>query len=145
MSLGFCLDPRLEADSIWLGRLALCQLRLMNDARFPWLILIPEIPGISEIHALEPDRRGLLMEEVAKVSAALQQATGADKMNVGALGNLVPQLHFHIVARFRNDSAWPAPVWGCGAPVPYDERSRNAFTIKLFPIFASFGIALKGS
>jgi diadenosine tetraphosphate (Ap4A) HIT family hydrolase len=115
----------------------------MNDARFPWLLLIPEIRGLREIHALEPARRAILIEEIAQASTALQQATGAEKINMGALGNIVAQLHIHVVARFEKDAAWPGPVWGSGAPRTYEPQSLETVTIKLFRAFAALGIALK--
>ncbi len=116
----FQLHPRLEADTVPLARLDLCQVRLMNDATFPWLILVPEREGVTEIHRLEAADRTTLVEEIARVSRTLEALYHPDKLNVGALGNLVPQLHVHVVARYRSDRAWPGPVWGTGAPLPYD-------------------------
>jgi diadenosine tetraphosphate (Ap4A) HIT family hydrolase len=115
----FLLDPRLDADTIPLGRLSLSRVLLMNDARYPWLILVPERPGLAEIIDLgEPDRR-TLMDEVAAASQALKALYGPDKLNVGALGNRVRQLHVHVLARFESDAAWPGPVWGVGEAQPY--------------------------
>lgn len=134
------LHPRLEADTLALGRLPLSLLRLMNDATWPWLILVPQRPGfgeaglgepgpgevgpgeayVREICELPPTDRALLIEEIALVSDALRDLFRPDKINVGALGNLVPQLHVHVLARFTTDPAWPAPVWGKSAPVPYE-------------------------
>ncbi len=87
----------------------------MNDARFPWLILVPRRPGLVELVDLQPAERAALMEEIAGVSVALSARRGVDKINVGALGNIVPQLHVHIVGRAVGDDAWPGPVWGFGA------------------------------
>ena len=116
---GFDLHPRLAADTALVAKLALCRVLLMNDARFPWLIMVPERAGIREIHRLEPADRAQLIEEVAAVAAALEKLTGAEKMNVAALGNQVPQLHVHVIARFAADPAWPNPVWVKPGPVPY--------------------------
>ena len=121
----FSLHPRLEADTIAIGKLPLCALRLMNDARFPWIILVPRREDLREIFDLGAAERGLLIEEVAATAQALQDATGAAKMNVGAIGNLVPQLHLHVVARFDHDPAWPAPVWGHGQARPYAEADAG--------------------
>jgi diadenosine tetraphosphate (Ap4A) HIT family hydrolase len=111
MSNAFTLHPRLAADTIALGDWPLCRLLLMNDARFPWVILVPARPDLREIHDLPPAERATLIEEIARASALMQQAFKADKMNVAALGNQVPQLHIHIIARFAADPAWPNPVW----------------------------------
>jgi diadenosine tetraphosphate (Ap4A) HIT family hydrolase len=116
---GFALDPRLAADTAPVCDLALSTLRLMRDARFPWAILVPRIAGAVEIADLSPADRATLMEEVAQVSHALRRVAPCDKLNVGALGNLVPQLHVHVVARRKGDAAWPGPVWGSGGAEPY--------------------------
>lgn len=119
------LDPRLAADSIAVATLSLSRVRLMNDARFPWLVLVPRRAAI-EIVDLSALDRAALMEEIAAVSQVLRQVSGPfDKLNVGALGNVVPQLHVHIVARRRDDAAWPGPVWGSGPMVPYAEARRD--------------------
>ena len=117
--MSFALDARLETDTLHLGDLLLSRVRLMNDARFPWLVLVPRKPDLREFTDLAAPERAILMEEIAAASAALQDITGAHKLNVGALGNRVPQLHVHVVARFEGDSAWPAPVWGNGTGEPY--------------------------
>lgn len=119
----FVLHPRLEADTIDLAQWPLCRVRLMNDRTFPWLILVPQRPDITEIHHLEPQDCTRLMHETALASRLLQQATQADKINVAALGNQVPQLHVHVIARFKTDPAWPNPIWGAVRPDPYDEAS----------------------
>ena len=117
----FKLDSRLAADTIPLGEFSLCRVLLMKDSRFPWLILVPRRPGLVEIHDLEPAARATLIEEVAFASEKLKEATGAKKINIGALGNIVSQLHVHVVARFEGDAAWPGPVWGSGPAIPYAE------------------------
>jgi diadenosine tetraphosphate (Ap4A) HIT family hydrolase len=119
MDAPFELDPRLAEDSAPLGRLPLCLVRLHRDGRYPWVLLIPARPDVTEIHQLAPADRRALIEESAAVASAMQRALGADKMNVAALGNLVPQLHVHHVARYRHDDAWPGPIWGAHPPLSY--------------------------
>jgi diadenosine tetraphosphate (Ap4A) HIT family hydrolase len=117
----FALDPTLDADTLPLGRLALCRVLLMNDARFPWLILVPERAGAVELIDLDGADRVLLMEEIAVASRALKRTYDPDKINVAALGNRVRQLHVHVIARFVSDAAWPAPVGsaaGVAQPLP---------------------------
>jgi diadenosine tetraphosphate (Ap4A) HIT family hydrolase len=97
----------------------------MNDRRFPWLLLVPRRAGASEIIDLSPADRAALMEEIAAASGALRLATNCDKLNVGALGNKVHQLHVHVVARFAGDAAWPGPVWSAGVAVGYDGTARD--------------------
>jgi diadenosine tetraphosphate (Ap4A) HIT family hydrolase len=125
--MNFALDPRLAADSFLVGELELCCVLLMNDSRFPWLILVPARDGLSELHDLTAPERARLIEEVALAGETLKSMTGAKKINTGALGNIVAQLHVHVVARFEGDAAWPGPVWGVGkakayAPEPAEER-----------------------
>lgn len=119
--MAFALDPRLVADTFTLGDMALCRLLLMNDSRFPWLILVPRRDGLSELTDMTPYERRALIEEAALAADRLKILTGAKKINIGALGNIVPQLHLHVVARFEGDAAWPAPVWGSGKVEPYDD------------------------
>ena len=115
----FELHPRLAADTREITRLALCRVLLMNDRRFPWLILVPARPAIREIHQLSAADRATLIEEIAHVAQAMEKLHKADKMNVTALGNQVPQLHVHVIARFATDPAWPNPVWGSGSAEAY--------------------------
>ena len=115
----FILHPRLADDTLPLGDLALCRALLMNDARFPWLLLVPRRADLRELSDLTAAERSTLMEEVASTSRIVQEITGAYKMNVGAIGNIISQLHVHIVARFEADAAWPAPVWGFGRTRAY--------------------------
>jgi diadenosine tetraphosphate (Ap4A) HIT family hydrolase len=117
----FTLHPTLARDTVEVARLPLCRMLLMNDRRFPWLILVPEREGVREIHELSPADRTTLIEEIALGSKTLERLFRADKLNVGALGNIVPQLHVHVVARAAGDPAWPGPVWGSGPAVPYEE------------------------
>lgn len=129
--MSFFLDPRLAAESFSLGELALCEVLLYDDARFPWIILVPKKPGAAEIIDLEEEERPVLMEEIAIASAALKRITGCHKLNVAALGNQVRQLHIHVIARFETDAAWAGPVWGKDTRVPYEEKARGDLTVKL--------------
>lgn len=120
--MSFALDERLAADTIEIGDLHLSRALLMNDARFPWLILVPRRERLIELIDLTVPDRAILMEEIAAASAALMALPGADKINVGALGNIVRQLHIHVVARSFCDAAWPGPVWGSGIAQRYEAR-----------------------
>jgi diadenosine tetraphosphate (Ap4A) HIT family hydrolase len=115
----FALHTRLIQDTITVGHLELCQLLMMNDTHYPWFILVPMREGMTEAHQLNAADRALLTEESALLSQALSTAFNADKMNIAALGNLVPQLHIHHVVRYRDDPTWPDPVWGRKVPEPY--------------------------
>lgn len=128
---GFVLDARLEADTTPVTGLWLSELRLMNDARFPWLILVPRVAGAVEFLDLAPADRAALCDEITAVSEALTLATGCDKLNVAALGNIVRQLHIHVVARFAGDAAWPGPVWGHGGAVAYEAEARDRLAAKI--------------
>ena len=125
MSEDFVLDSRLAADSIFVTDLGLCTVRLMNDANFPWLLMIPQRPGLTEIIDLGATDRHLLMDEIAAVSTALRTVTHCLKLNVAALGNQVQQLHVHVIARFAEDAAWPGPVWGAAAPGTYEDEEKQ--------------------
>ena len=127
----FKLHERLAADTVPLGRTKLCQVLLMQDRRFPWVIMVPERPDIREIHQLAAADRGALIEEMAVTAAAMERLYGAHKMNVAALGNQVPQLHVHVIARFTTDPAWPTPIWGKGAPEPYTDAELKVTVAKL--------------
>ncbi len=123
MSETFQLHPQLAADCIRIGSLPLSLLLLLNDARYPWFVLVPQRYGISEIFELTEDDQRQLWHESAQLSRFMKQAFHADKLNIGALGNLIPQLHLHHIARFRTDPAWPGPVWGHSEPEPYAKRA----------------------
>jgi diadenosine tetraphosphate (Ap4A) HIT family hydrolase len=122
----FALDSRLAVDSLFVAELPLSQLRLMNDARFPWLVLVPRLAGAEEWVDLSDDQQRALLAEINQAAKLLRAVAPCDKINIGALGNIVRQLHVHIVARVSNDAAWPGPVWGSGVAIPYDEPVRNA-------------------
>ncbi|WP_338890649.1 HIT domain-containing protein [Aeromonas rivipollensis] len=115
----FELHPRLQADTQILGDLPLCRVLLAKDSQYPWLILVPRVPGLREIHHLPPEQQQQLMQESCAVATLMEEALGPDKINVAALGNLVPQLHLHHVARFSSDAAWPGPIWGAHPVIPY--------------------------
>jgi diadenosine tetraphosphate (Ap4A) HIT family hydrolase len=124
--LSFALDQRLAADTIPIGDLALSRLLLMNDARFLWLVLAPRRENLTELIDLSAADRAVLMDEIVAVSRALVERPGVAKINVGALGNIVRQLHVHVVARRIGDAAWPGPVWGQGAPIRYRAQDSPA-------------------
>jgi diadenosine tetraphosphate (Ap4A) HIT family hydrolase len=127
----FELHPRLEADTLLVADWALSRLLLMNDARFPWLVLVPRRADAIELQDLAHGERMVLIEEIARASRGLKTVIGAVKINIGALGNLVPQLHVHVVARTPTDPAWPGPVWGLGMPVPYASTASAALLEQL--------------
>lgn len=120
----FALDPRLSADTVHLGDLALSRLLLMDDARFPWLILVPRRAEVSEITDLTEGDSAALWQEIRLVCGVMQSLAKPNKINVAALGNIVSQLHVHVVGRFRSDPAWPGPVWGFGNRTPYPLHAR---------------------
>jgi diadenosine tetraphosphate (Ap4A) HIT family hydrolase len=117
--MSFALDERLGRDTLLVGDMTLTRMLLMNDARWPWLILVPRREGVVELTDLEAADRTQLIEEAALAAGFLKAHTGARKINFGALGNIVPQLHLHVVARATGDPAWPGPVWGHGEACPY--------------------------
>lgn len=125
------MDPRLAADTVDVFTHGECRLVLMNDARWPWLIVIPMIVGAEELHDLKPPRADAVMQFALHVSRTLQAVTGAEKMNVAAIGNIVRQLHVHVVARSAGDPNWPAPVWGHGKAEPYEISTRDALIARL--------------
>ena len=124
--MAFTLDPRLVADTHPVTRLGLCELLLMDDARWPWLVLVPRRVGAREVHALQPLDQVMLAHEQSLVAEALAGLTGCRSINVAALGNVVEQLHVHVVARDEGDANWPGPIWGHGRREPYDAATRDA-------------------
>jgi len=131
----FTLHNKLKDDTLEIISLALSRVLLMNDSSFPWLVLVPARDGIREIHELCVGDRAVLIEEVAAASEIIQVLFSPDKINVGALGNLVPQLHIHVIGRFRADSAWPGPVWGAGTARPYTEEELNTVSVRIRKAF----------
>jgi diadenosine tetraphosphate (Ap4A) HIT family hydrolase len=140
MSETFMLHAQLAADCIRIGRLPLSLLLLLNDARYPWFVLVPQRTGISEIFELDEADQLQLCHESAQLSRFMKQAFHADKLNIGALGNLVPQLHLHHIARFRTDPAWPGPVWGHSEPEPY---AKHAISERVAMACDAFGRQLE--
>ncbi|MBP2548477.1 diadenosine tetraphosphate (Ap4A) HIT family hydrolase [Neorhizobium galegae] len=127
----FDLDARLARDSDLVTVLGLCQLRILNDSRWPWLMLVPQRPEMTEIFELTPLDQAMLTFETNLVAQALKRVTGAKKINVGALGNIVSQLHVHVVARNEGDPNWPGPIWGHGSAVAYAQEDKRAFLLAL--------------
>lgn len=127
----FALDPRLQEDTLPIGDFPLCRLLLSNDSNYPWFILVPRRDDISEIFQLGVADQHLLWQETTALAEILKQAFDADKMNVAALGNVVSQLHMHVIVRKREDAAWPAPVWGKHPAVPYGSEQVAAIRERL--------------
>jgi diadenosine tetraphosphate (Ap4A) HIT family hydrolase len=123
----FALDNKLAADTLPIVRLGLCDLRLMNDRRWPWLILVPQRAGMVEITDLTPLDQTMLTFEAGIAAQALKAATRCEKINTGALGNIVRQLHMHVIARNSGDAGWPGPVWGYGVRELYAQGEAEAF------------------
>ncbi|HEU4662973.1 MAG TPA: HIT domain-containing protein [Dokdonella sp.] len=124
--MSFALDPRLVADTHPIGDAVLSRVLLMDDARFPWLVLVPRIAGARELFDLDPADRASLLTELDAVGRALESLLRPDKMNIAALGNVVPQLHVHVIARYTTDAAWPQPVWGHGERVRHEPAALAA-------------------
>lgn len=133
----FTLHERLRADTVMLGRLPLSLVLLARDGRYPWVILVPARAGVREAHELPAPERDRLARESAAVAACMQRALRADKMNVATLGNVVPQLHVHHVARFTGDDAWPGSIWGAHPAQPYDQDALARRTTELRAAFAA--------
>lgn len=137
----FTLDPRLQQDTIRLGEFPLSLLLLMNDFTYPWLILVPKRAGIREIYQLAPADQQQLLWESSHLAETLAALFRPDKLNIAALGNVVPQLHLHHVVRFGTDPAWPAPVWGKAPAVPYHPEQVEALCARLLPHLRDFRAA----
>lgn len=120
------LHPQLQADCRVIGRFPLCRVLLMEDATYPWFILVPDRPNISEIYHLSGEDQLQLMRESSILAKKLMTLFKGEKLNIAALGNVVPQLHIHHVVRFKDDAAWPAPVWGKAPAKPYSEEALKA-------------------
>lgn len=133
----FALDSRLAADTIPVGELGLCSVLLMDDARFPWLILVPRRSEASEITDLDEHDALDLMREIRIATGVMSALGQPDKVNVGALGNVVAQLHVHVVGRFRSDPAWPGPVWGFGERTRYPAHAAAALADRAGALFAA--------
>lgn len=116
---GYQLHPQLALDTSHVCNLALCEVRLMNDQRYPWLVLVPTRPDIVEVYELSDHEQRMLWEECTQTGQRLMAKLGGDKLNIATLGNVVPQLHVHVIVRFASDDAWPAPVWGQHPAKPF--------------------------
>jgi len=136
----FTLHHRLQEDTIEITRLKLSRVLLMNDSSFPWIVLVPEREGVQEVYELSIEDRSFLIEEIAAASEIIQQLYSPDKINIGSLGNLVPQLHVHVIGRFRTDRAWPGPVWGTGKVRPYAADELNAVAGRIKKAFSKKGM-----
>ncbi len=120
------LHTQLAQDSVPVGDLPLARVMLANDANYPWLILVPRLPGLVELIDLEENAQVQLLGEISAAARALKRITNCDKLNIAALGNQVPQLHVHVIARRRNDAAWPKPIWGVTAARTYPQGQQEA-------------------
>ena len=127
----FALDQRLQQDCLPVGDFPLCRLLLMNDSHYPWFILVPRREEVSELFQLDAADQRQLWQETTLLAETLKDTFAADKMNVATLGNVVSQLHMHVIVRRRGDAAWPAPVWGRNPPRPYEEEQVRQLVSKL--------------
>jgi len=125
------IHPKLRQDCQVVGHFTLCHVLLMQDASYPWLILVPDRDGVSEIHQLSEQDQVQLLRESSCLANMLSDDFSADKINIAALGNIVPQLHVHHVARYKNDPAWPKPIWGYAMAVPYEAEVQRKLLDKL--------------
>ena len=144
MSERFELDPQLAADTLLVGETPLSQVLLMDDARYPWLILVPRRSDVTEPFELSEADQAQLWQESMWLGVAMKAHFAADKLNIAALGNQVAQLHVHHIARFHADDAWPGPVWGVGSAVSYSEAARDALMNDLFSLLQQ-PLGLKGA
>jgi diadenosine tetraphosphate (Ap4A) HIT family hydrolase len=135
----FVLHERLAADTVPVARWELCDVLLCNDANFTWLILVPRRDGLKDFHDLARADWPQAMAEIERASKALQAITAADKLNVAALGNMVPQLHIHVIARHKGDAAWPGPIWGKLDAKPYGAAELSDLTGRLLAAFEAAG------
>ena len=131
----FVLDSRLAATSVHALDLPLSRVLVTDDARYPWLVLVPRRAGLTELFDLDPADRMMLTEELAMAGSQLKALTKCAKVNIANLGNVVPQLHIHVIARNPGDAAWPGPVWGKGEAVPYDAAVLEAFVQNVVNMF----------
>lgn len=132
----FALDSRLQQDCLVIGDFPLCRLLLMNDANYPWFILVPRREEVSELFQLDADDQRQLWQETTLLAETLKDIFAADKMNVATLGNVVSQLHMHVIVRRREDASWPAPVWGRHPAQPYSEQQAGQVVDKLRSVLA---------
>lgn len=122
----FTLNPLIASTSLFIRQCGLCELRMVNDTRYCWLLLIPQLPDICELSDLTQSQRHEMIDHASQIADIIQDKTKADKMNIATIGNIVPAMHLHIIARHEGDMAWPNPIWGNGAPIPYDADALTA-------------------
>jgi len=135
------LHEQLAQDCVVIGRFPLSLLLLMNDSQYPWFILVPQRQGVSEIHQLSDADQQQLMRESSLLAACIETEFKADKINIAALGNVAPQLHIHHIVRYRDDPAWPAPVWGRLPAVAYSETEAASLCARLQTLFSDSSLA----
>lgn len=127
----FILHAQLEQDTFHAGAFKLSEILLMNDSRYPWLILVPRLPNLTDITDLNQEKRKIFIEEINFTADAMKKYFKPERINIAMLGNVVSQLHCHIIARFKNDFAWSKPVWGIGEAAAYNEKQKDE-TLKTF-------------
>ena len=127
----FALDPQLAVDTVFVGDLALSRVLLVKDANYPWILLVPRRPAVTEVIDLADHEQIQLTGELAVASHALRAVTGCEKLNIASLGNVVTQLHIHVIGRRSSDKAWPKAVWGAALPTAYDPDQRDELTAAL--------------
>lgn len=137
----FALDDRLSADAIAIGDLPLCRVLMKDDSRFPWLVLVPRRAEVSEILDLSESDRTQAFAEMMAASTVLREAFRPDKLNVAALGNMVRQLHIHVIARFHSDAAWPSPTFGFGEPVPFPAHALGVVAGRIATALKPYGLS----
>ncbi|NWA36182.1 HIT domain-containing protein [Pseudomonas reactans] len=140
----FALDQRLQQDTLVIGDFPLCRLLLSNDSNYPWFILVPRINGISEVFQLDVVDQQRVWQETTALAQLLNEGWSADKMNIGALGNVVSQLHVHVIVRKRDDDAWPAPVWGKHPAQPYTDEQVAAIRARLHALLPADFVFTQG-
>ncbi|ASV40426.1 HIT family protein [Pseudomonas sp. NS1(2017)] len=140
----FALDQRLQQDTLVIGDFPLCRLLLSNDSNYPWFILVPRINGISEVFQLDVVDQQRVWQETTALAQLLNEGWSADKMNIGALGNVVSQLHVHVIVRKRDDAAWPAPVWGKHPAQPYTDEQVAAIRARLRALLSADFVFTQG-
>jgi diadenosine tetraphosphate (Ap4A) HIT family hydrolase len=131
MESTWILHPKLAADTVPVGDLVLSRVLLASDANFPWLILVPRRGGLTELIDLDANEQVKLLGEIDAAARTLKRITECDKLNIAALGNAVPQLHVHVIARRHSDAAWPKPIWGAAPPTAYEKSARDGFIAAL--------------
>ncbi len=134
------LHPQLEQDCFVLGRFPLSVVLLMNDSRYPWFILVPQRQDVREIHHLSDQDQQQLMRESSVLAGCIETEFNADKINIAALGNVVPQLHIHHIVRYRNDPVWPAPVWGKLPAVAYSQHDADVLCLRMRTLLSNSGM-----